>query len=351
MSDVKVTTLDNGLRVPVDEMPEVESASLGVWVGVGTRHEAAELNGVAHMLEHMAFKGTRTPLGARHRRGDRGGRRPSQRLYLARDHRLSRQGAEGGRAARRRHHRRHPAATRCSIPTSCSASAASSCRRSARRYDTPDDIIFDQFQETALPGQPLGRPVLGTGRVGRARSAATISSTTWRATTRRSNMVLSAAGRVEHDRIVELADKYFGSVPRTPANGRPRRCAMSAATAARRACSSRPIWCWASRASAIAIPTISRSPSIRPCSAAACPRACSRQSARSAAWSTASTASTRPMPTAACSASMPAPARRTSPSLCRPSARSSRAWPARLSEAEIVRARNQIKAGILMSLE
>ena len=60
MSNVKVTTLGNGLRVAVDAMPEVESASLGIWVACGTRHETAELNGMAHMLEHMAFKGTRT---------------------------------------------------------------------------------------------------------------------------------------------------------------------------------------------------------------------------------------------------------------------------------------------------
>ena len=60
MGEVKVTTLSNGLRVAVDEMPEVESATLGIWVACGTRHESAELNGMAHMLEHMAFKGTRT---------------------------------------------------------------------------------------------------------------------------------------------------------------------------------------------------------------------------------------------------------------------------------------------------
>ena len=55
MSDVKVTTLDNGLRVAVDEMPEVESASLGIWVACGTRHESAELNGMAHLLEHLSL--------------------------------------------------------------------------------------------------------------------------------------------------------------------------------------------------------------------------------------------------------------------------------------------------------
>ena len=83
--------------------------------------------------------------------------------------------------------------------------------------DTPDDLIFDQFQETALPGQPLGRPVLGT-----ADSVETIGRDDLFAFLARhytaSNMVMSAAGRVEHDQIIELAEKHFGSVPRTPAN-------------------------------------------------------------------------------------------------------------------------------------
>jgi predicted Zn-dependent peptidase len=83
--------------------------------------------------------------------------------------------------------------------------------------DTPDDLIFDQFQEIALPDQPLGRPVLGTAdsveAIGRDHLFAFLA----RHYTA-SNMVLAAAGRVEHDRIVELAEKHFGSVPRTPAN-------------------------------------------------------------------------------------------------------------------------------------
>ena len=55
---VRVTTLPSGLRVATDEMTTVETVSLGMWVDVGTRHEACEINGVAHLLEHMAFKGT-----------------------------------------------------------------------------------------------------------------------------------------------------------------------------------------------------------------------------------------------------------------------------------------------------
>ena len=58
MKEAKVSTLANGLRVVSDAMDTVETVSLGVWVGVGTRNEAAEVNGVSHFLEHMAFKGT-----------------------------------------------------------------------------------------------------------------------------------------------------------------------------------------------------------------------------------------------------------------------------------------------------
>ncbi|MGH7001544.1 MAG: M16 family metallopeptidase, partial [Stellaceae bacterium] len=55
---VRISRLANGMRVVTDAMESVETVSLGVWVGVGTRHEPKEINGVAHMLEHMAFKGT-----------------------------------------------------------------------------------------------------------------------------------------------------------------------------------------------------------------------------------------------------------------------------------------------------
>ena len=60
MSDpqVKITNLDNGIRVVSDTMNSVESVSLGAWFGIGTRNESADVNGVAHLLEHMAFKGT-----------------------------------------------------------------------------------------------------------------------------------------------------------------------------------------------------------------------------------------------------------------------------------------------------
>ena len=56
----QITKLANGLTVITDPMPHLESAALGVWVDAGARNETEATNGIAHMLEHMAFKGTRS---------------------------------------------------------------------------------------------------------------------------------------------------------------------------------------------------------------------------------------------------------------------------------------------------
>ena len=58
-NNVRVTTLDNGFRIVTERMPGLKSASLGVWVSAGCRNERLQQNGIAHFLEHMAFKGTK----------------------------------------------------------------------------------------------------------------------------------------------------------------------------------------------------------------------------------------------------------------------------------------------------
>src|SRR6266516_4602685 len=55
----RVTHLPNDLRLATAEMPQMTSVSVGVWVGVGSRHEPAEINGVCHFIEHLLFKGTK----------------------------------------------------------------------------------------------------------------------------------------------------------------------------------------------------------------------------------------------------------------------------------------------------
>src|SRR5262249_47871007 len=216
MSSVKVSTLANGLRVAVDAMPEVESASLGIWVACGTRHESAELNGMAHLLEHMAFKGTRT-RSARAIAEEIENVGGSLNAYTGREitayHAsvLKEDVALGVEMV--------ADILRNSVfdPDELQRERGVILQEIGQALDTPDDLIFDQFQETALPDQPLGRPVLGTAdsveAIGRDHLFAFLA----RHYTA-SNMVLSAAGRVEHDEIVELAEKHFGSVPRTPAN-------------------------------------------------------------------------------------------------------------------------------------
>ena len=104
---VDVTKLPSGLTVVTDTMPHLETAALGVWAGVGGRDEKPNEHGISHLLEHMAFKGTTRRTVARDRRGNRGGRRRSQRRHLDRDHGLLCAGAEGRRAAGARRAVRH----------------------------------------------------------------------------------------------------------------------------------------------------------------------------------------------------------------------------------------------------
>src|SRR5882724_10433698 len=198
MSEVKVTTLANGLRVAVDAMPEVESASLGIWVACGTRHESAELNGMAHMLEHMAFKGTRT-----------------------RSARIIAEEIENVGGSLNAYTGREITAYHASVLKEDVALGVEMVADILRNsvFD-PDELQRERgviLQET---GQPLGRPVLGTAdsveSIGRDDLFAFLAHHYTA-----SNMVLSAAGRVEHDQIVELAEQYFASVPPTPANAEP----------------------------------------------------------------------------------------------------------------------------------
>ena len=56
--NIKVSQLKNGLTIATDPMAGLETASVGVWVGAGARNESVEQNGISHLLEHMAFKGT-----------------------------------------------------------------------------------------------------------------------------------------------------------------------------------------------------------------------------------------------------------------------------------------------------
>ncbi|MPY76230.1 MAG: insulinase family protein [Alphaproteobacteria bacterium] len=204
----RLTTLNNGIRVVTHHMPAVETASVGVWVGAGTRNETAEVNGVAHLLEHMAFKGTETrsatdiaeqieAVGG-HLNAYTG--RESTVYYakvLKEDVDLALdlvadilQNATFDEEELRRE---------CAVVL----------QEIGQAHDTPDDLIFDYFQSVAFPDQALGRPVLGCPKVVSGMSRGAITDYMHNAYSS-DRMVLAAAGRVDHDALVERAQALFG---------------------------------------------------------------------------------------------------------------------------------------------
>src|SRR5580658_7900389 len=158
--NIGLATLSNGLRIVTDRIDTVATVSLGLWVDVGTRHEPAALNGVAHFLEHMAFKGTerRSALAIAEEIEAVGGHlnaytsRESTAYYakvLKEDVGL----ALDILADILQHSTFEPA--------ELERERAVILQEIGQANDTPDDIIFDYFQECAYPDQPMGRPTLG----------------------------------------------------------------------------------------------------------------------------------------------------------------------------------------------
>ncbi|HEX7967925.1 MAG TPA: pitrilysin family protein [Stellaceae bacterium] len=208
---VRVTTLDNGIRILTDAMDSVETVSLGVWVDVGTRHEPAEVNGVAHLLEHMAFKGTerRSALDIAAEIEAVGGH---LNAYTSREH-----------TAYYAKVLKEDMALAVDIladilqhsvfdPKELERERAVILQEIGQAIDTPDDIIFDLFQERAFPDQPMGRPVLGrteiVGRIDRDTVAGYM-----RRHYAAPGMLLAAAGNIDHDALVALARRAFVHLP------------------------------------------------------------------------------------------------------------------------------------------
>jgi len=206
-----LTILPNGLRVASRPMASVETVAVGLYAPTGSRYEEERLNGVAHLFEHMVFKGA----------GGHSSRQLSEMvedvggdLNASTDRELTAFYATllapdlplGVRLladlVRRPHfEERHLELEKKVV-----------LQELAEARDTPSDIVFDHLQEAAFPEQPLGRPVLG--------SEATIRSINvddlhrWLAEHYGpSELVLVAAGKLDHHRLVELAESAFGDMP------------------------------------------------------------------------------------------------------------------------------------------
>lgn len=215
MTTAKVTRLDNGIRVVSDPMPGLRSVSVGLWIDAGSRYERPAESGISHMLEHMLFKGTtrRSARAIAEEIEDVGGH---MNAFTTRDHTAfyARVLAED-----------LPLAVdlladiqRNSLldPGELAREREVIVQEIGQAEDTPDDIIFDHLQEVAFPGQPLGRPVLGTPETVRAITPGGLR--TWLdAHYRGENVVLVAAGAVEHAVLVRLAEAALADGPSGPA--------------------------------------------------------------------------------------------------------------------------------------
>jgi predicted Zn-dependent peptidase len=208
---VRVTVLKNGMRVLTDAMDSVETVSLGVWVDVGTRHEPAEINGVAHLLEHMAFKGTerRSALDIAAEIEAVGGH---LNAYTSREH-------TAYYAKVLKEHTPLAVDILADILQHSVFDAKELERERAvilqeigQALDTPDDIIFDLLQERAFPDQAMGRPVLGRADIVRSIDRDTVARY-MRGHYGAPGMLLTAAGNVDHDALVALAARVFCELP------------------------------------------------------------------------------------------------------------------------------------------
>lgn len=206
----RVHRLANGLTVAVEPMAGVETLAVGLYADVGARGEPAGLSGLAHMVEHMLFKGA----GSRDAKAiaedieDAGG---SLNAWTARDHTVF-----------------HARLLAGDLPLGVEMIAdlvraphleAVELEREkgvvlaelGEAHDTPDDIIFDHLQSAAFPEQPLGLPVLGDETSIAAIDVAALRE--WMTSRYRpSGLVLAAAGKVDEDALLRLAEARFGDM-------------------------------------------------------------------------------------------------------------------------------------------
>jgi predicted Zn-dependent peptidase len=214
---VEVTRLPSGLSVVTDRMPHLESATLGVWVGAGGRNEKPDEHGISHLLEHMAFKGTKR----------RSARQIAEEIEAV--------GGELNAATSAESTAYYARVLKPDVPLALDVlsdilSEPNFDPEELRREqnvivqeigaseDDPDGVVFDRLQETAFPKQPVGRSILGTPETVRSFTPARIRAYLAR-NYRGPNMLVAAAGAIEHDKIVAEAERRFASFtgPAAPA--------------------------------------------------------------------------------------------------------------------------------------
>jgi predicted Zn-dependent peptidase len=215
--ELRVTRLPNGLTVVTERMSHIKTATLGMWVGVGSRNERDDEHGLSHLIEHMAFKGTRR----------RSARKIAEDIENIGGEINAATSVEFTNYSARVLGENIDVALDVlgDILTESSFDEAELAREKgvilqeyAAVEDTPDDLVFDAFMETAFTGQAIGRPILGRPETIKRFDGETIRAFIAREYTPE-RMVLAAAGQVEHEAVCTAAERFFGALPDGPQTG------------------------------------------------------------------------------------------------------------------------------------
>jgi predicted Zn-dependent peptidase len=204
---VAVTKMQSGINVVTETMPHLQTASLGVWVNAGSRDEQRDENGISHFLEHMAFKGTRR----------RTARQIAEEIEAVGGDLNAATGAESTAYYAR--------VLKADVPLALDVLADILSEPIFDRdelvreqnvivqeigavADTPDDLIFEHLQVVAFPDQPLGRSILGTAKTVKSFDGTSLRDYLAR-NYRAPDMVVAAAGAVDHQEVVAEVEKRF----------------------------------------------------------------------------------------------------------------------------------------------
>jgi predicted Zn-dependent peptidase len=216
-SDYRKTVLPNGVRVVSESIPFVRSVSVGLWVDSGSRDEPADLNGISHFLEHMVFKGTE-----RRSIADIARSLESVGGYLN-----AFTGKEHTCYYARALDEHLPLALdvitdlllHATFPPKELEKEKGVVIEELRNVeDDPDDLIHDITEREVFGRHPLGMPVIGTERTVRAFRRDDLMSHRAQFYTP-DRLVVAAAGRLEHDELVRLAEKALGSLKASRRSG------------------------------------------------------------------------------------------------------------------------------------
>ncbi|MEL7116583.1 MAG: pitrilysin family protein [Pseudomonadota bacterium] len=211
---VKLHQLSNGFRIVTEHMPSLKSAAIGIWVAAGGRHERIEQNGIAHFLEHMAFKGTkrRTALQIAEEIEDVGG---YINAYTSREMTAFYARVLENDVALALDVLSDIVLNPIFDPAEIEIERGVILQEIGQVLDTPDDVVFDWLQEVAYPSQALGRTILGPSERVSGFQKGDLSDFVSQHYTP-GNMILSVAGAFDEDRLLKEAEAIFGGLTAGP---------------------------------------------------------------------------------------------------------------------------------------